>query len=100
MDINYELGEYKFVWDSEKAKINWKKHKVHFEDAVLVFFDKNLMDDLDYLHSDDKERFKIIGKVQEVLVVIYTERQDKTRIISARFANKKEEEDYYEQFYY
>ena len=100
MDINFELGDLKFVWDSEKAEINRKKHGVNFEDAALVFFDENLMEEVDENHSDFEDRYKIIGKVENVIVVIYTERGDKNRIISARTANKKETEDYYEQFYY
>lgn len=100
MDINFELGDYKFVWDSDKADRNYSKHKVHFEDATLVFFDEHKMDYYDELHSDDEPRFKIVGKVGKVLVVIYTERGEKLRIISARQANKKEREDYYAQFYY
>ena len=99
LNVEYEIGDYKFEWDSEKAKINWKKHKIKFEDAVLVFFDENLMDDIDEFHSDNEERFKIIGRVEKILVVIYTERGDRNRIISARTATKKEQEDYYEQFY-
>ena len=100
MDVNYELGDYKFVWDSEKAEINYKKHKVKFEDAALVFFDENFIEDFDDLHSEDEDRIKIIGKIEKILVVIYTERCDRHRIISARFANKEEKEDYYDQFYY
>lgn len=100
MDIFYEIGDLKFVWDSEKAKKNLKKHGIKFRNAVLAFFDENLIDDYDDFHSDDEERYKIIGKVDKILVVIYTERGDTNRIISARLANKKEKEDYYEQFYY
>lgn len=100
MDVNFELGEYKFVWDSEKAAKNWKKHKLHFEDAVLVFFDENRYDDYDELHSDFEDRIKTVGKINGVLAVIYTERGEKNRIISARQASKSEEERYYGQFYY
>ena len=100
MDINFELGEYKFVWDSEKAEKNWKKHKIKFEDAVLVFFDENKIDEFYEIHSDFEDRYKIIGRVEDIIVVIYTERGDFTRIISARDAEKSEKEDYYEQFYY
>ena len=99
MDVNYELGEYKFVWDSEKAKINRKKHKVAFEDAARVFLDEYRLDDYDESHSDDEERIKTVGIVLNVLAVIYTERGDRNRIISARRADKDEEEQYYEQFY-
>ena len=100
MNVNYELGDLKFEWDSEKATINWKKHKIKFEDATLVFLDENKIDDYDELHSDDEERIKIIGRVKEILTVIYTERGDVNRIISARQATKREEALYYEQFYY
>ena len=100
MDIYFELGEYRFEWDSEKAEINLKKHKIKFEDAVYVFFDDNRIDEFDELHSDDEDRYKVVGKVANILTVIYTERDDKTRIISARQATKREEVQYYEQFYY
>ena len=99
MDVNFELGEYRFVWDSEKAEKNFKKHKVRFENAVRVFFDDNSIDEFDEIHSDFEERFKIIGRVDEILVVIYTERGDRNRIISARYATNREENDYYGQFY-
>ena len=98
MNVTYELGEYKFEWDSEKAKINKKKHRVSFETAVRVFLDENFIDAFDDWHSTDEYRYKIIGKVGNVLAVIYTERGDRNRIISARLANKEEREDYYGQF--
>lgn len=100
MDVNFELGDYKFVWDSEKAEKNWRKHGIYFEDAVRVFFDDNFVDDYDELHSDFEDRIKIIGRVNQILTVIYTERGDRNRIISARKADKKEEALYYEQFYF
>lgn len=98
MDVNYELGDLKFVWDTEKAKINFKKHKVAFEDAARVFLDEYRYDDYDELHSDDEDRIKTVGFVMNVLAVIYTERGDRTRIISARRADKDEEADYFGQF--
>ena len=95
-----ELEGLNFEWDDEKYKINIKKHGIYFEDAVRVFFDEFLIDDYDKDHSDYEDRIKIIGKVEKVLVVIYTERVEKFRIISARLANKKERDDYYGQFVY
>lgn len=95
-----ELEGLNFEWDDEKYQINVKKHGIYFEDAVRVFFDEFLIDDYDKDHSDDEDRIKIIGKVEKVLVVIYTERVEKFRIISARLANKKERNDYYGQFVY
>ena len=91
MDVNFELGDLKFVWDSDKNKKNFKKHGIYFEDAVRVFLDDNYLDDYDEFHSNDEDRFKIIGKIRNVLVVIYTERNDRKRIISARLAEKFEE---------
>ena len=98
LNIFYELGEYIFEWDSEKAEKNWKKHKVKFEFACRVFLDENYIEDYDDFHSDEEERYKIIGEVEKILVVIYTERGDRNRIISARRAEKYEEDEYYEQF--
>lgn len=100
MDVNYELGEYKFVWDSEKEKINQRKHGISFETAARVFLDVNYIDRIDELHSDDEERIIVIGRVRNILTVIYTERGDRNRIISARQADENEEEQYYEQFHF
>ena len=99
LNFYFELGDLKFVWDSEKAEKNYKKHNVLFTVAARVFLDENKLEDYDELHSDNEDRYKIIGKAGKILTVIYTERGDRNRIISARLANKKEEADYYEQFY-
>ena len=99
MNVFYELGDLKFVWDSDKAKINKQKHGISFETAVRVFLDNNSYDDYDDFHSDEEDRIKIVGKVGEILAVIYTERGDRNRIISARRATKGERRDYYEQFF-
>ena len=98
LDIKFDLGDLKFIWDSEKAEKNYKKHKVKFENAALVFLDENLIEDYDDFHSDEEDRIKVVGKVEKILVIIYTERGDRNRIISARQATKSEREEYYEQF--
>ena len=95
-----KIEDYIFEWDDQKYDINRKKHDVSFELAAEVFFDENRIDDYDELHSGDEDRNKIIGLVEKVLVVIYTERGEKIRLISARLANKKERDRYYEQFDY
>ena len=100
MNVTYELGDLKFEWDSEKAKINKKKHGITFETAARVFLDENLIDDFDEVHSNFEERIKVVGMVNKILTVIYTERGNKNRIISARQADKREEVLYYEQFHY
>ena len=93
-----DIGGLIVEWDDNKAKLNWKKHKIYFEDAAYIFLDENKFEDYDFEHSDYEDRWKVIGKVRDVLVVIYTERGEKYRLISARFANKREEEEYYGQY--
>ncbi|MBQ7198166.1 MAG: BrnT family toxin [Selenomonadaceae bacterium] len=93
-----EVGEYLVEWDDEKNKINKKKHGITFEDAARIFLDDNRIDIFDEIHSDYEDRIKVIGLVEEVLTVIYTERSEKYRIISARQATKKEEDFYYGQY--
>lgn len=86
----------RFEWDENKNEINKKKHGVSFEDASLVFDDKNVVEIFDSVHSTlEEERYLAIGMVHNVLSVVFTERGEKTRIISARQANKKEKEIYY-----
>ena len=94
----FEVNSLKFEWDDEKAEINIKKRGIYFEDAALVFFDNNALYYEDEEHSIDESRIKVVGMVKKVLAVIYTERGEVNRIISARFADKKERKDYYGQF--
>lgn len=89
------INEMLFEWDDEKNRINKLKHNVSFETATNVFFDENRIEQPDEFHSDDEDRWQVIGKVNEILFVIYTEREDKTRIISARRTNKRERGIYY-----
>ncbi|MBR5913620.1 MAG: BrnT family toxin [Selenomonadaceae bacterium] len=94
-----ELEGLIIEWDDNKAALNWKKHKIYFEDAARVFLDDNRIDEFDEEHSDFEERRKVIGMVENILFVVYTERGEKLRLISARNATRKEKEDYYGQFY-
>ncbi len=93
-----DIGGLIVEWDDEKYRLNVKKHGIYFEDAARIFLDDNRIEDYDELHSDDEDRWKVVGKVRDVLVVIYTERGEKYRLISARFANKREEDEYYGQY--
>jgi hypothetical protein len=87
-----------FEWDAQKAAENFKNHGVAFDEAVTVFADPlaNIFDDPD--HSDDERRELIIGHSaeQHLLVVSFTERERRTRIISARQATARERKDYEE----
>ena len=79
-----------FEWDYEKEQRNIKIHKISFETAKFVFNDNKRIEFFDVNHSGTEDRLITIGKVDKVLFVVYTERGDKTRIISARLANKAE----------
>jgi hypothetical protein len=87
-----------FEWDDRKALANAKKHGVSFEEARSVFVDERakLIDDPD--HSDDEERFVLLGfsSTLRMLVVCHCYRGegDVIRIISARKANAKESKFY------
>ena len=94
-DVERIINNQTFQWDSEKAESNWRKHTVSFEDAALVFADENRIERYDNEHSYDEDRYITIGKVESILFVIYTERGEITRLISARLATAKERRDYY-----
>ncbi len=84
-----------FEWDKEKNRINKKKHKIDFMEAVKIFEDENRIERIDVKHSIYEERYITIGMVQQILTVIYTERSNETiRIISARYATKEEIDEY------
>ena len=90
----------KFEWDENKNDINKKKHKISFEEAKTVFYDEEalLIDDPE--HSQEEERFIILGlsKKANLLVVCHCYRASDTviRIISARKATKNEAKQYHE----
>lgn len=86
-----------FEWDDNKAEINKIKHKVSFNVAAKVFDDKNKFEEFDFEHSWEEDRWKVIGKVDDVLFVVYTERGDTTRLISARKATARERRVYYDR---
>lgn len=94
-NVEYQSGERLFEWDSDKAALNWQKHTVDFEEAAKVFDDPNRIEQFDEEHSVEEERWITVGMVSRILFVVYTERDEVTRIISARKANAKERRDYY-----
>jgi uncharacterized DUF497 family protein len=87
----------KVEWDDAKNLANQRNHDVSFEEAAELFSaDVECLEIFDHLHSDAEERFISIGPIQRGLVmVVWTERlEDVVRIISARWANKREAERY------
>ena len=90
------------VWDEHKNELNKKKHHgVSFEEAKTVFFDENALLISDPEHSEDEERFLILGYSSQgrALVVSHCYREDDAvvRIISADKANQDEERQYLER---
>lgn len=87
-----------FEWDEEKAKVNFKKHKVSFDEATTVFIDPLSITISDPNHLVDEQRYIDIGSSERgrVLVVVYTERGSNIRIISCRKATPSERKLYEE----
>lgn len=87
-----------FEWDDEKAKKNQKKHGLSFQEASTVFADPLSRTIPDPLHSETEDRFVILGESanSRLLVVVFTERGENIRIISARVANRRERKAYEE----
>lgn len=87
-----------FEWDDEKEKINIIKHGIDFTTAARVFKDENRLELYDEAHSDFEDRYITIGLIDEVaylVMVVYTEREEAIRLISARKATQKERRMYY-----
>lgn len=87
-----------FEWDDKKAETNLRKHNISFEEASTVFGDDLSITIEDPLHSQNENRYILIGQSihSRTLVVIHLEKTDSIRIISARRATKKEKRFYEE----
>jgi len=87
-----------FGWDTKKAESNRRKHSITFEEASTVFGDPLAFIFDDEAHSAEEQREIIIGHSDRnrLLLVSYTERADRLRIIRARQATKRERTDYEE----
>ena len=87
-----------FEWDPDKAARNLAKHGVSFQEAATVFGDPLAMTYGDPDHSEEEDRFLTFGhsSAGRLLVVSHTDRDDRTRIISARTATRKERMQYEE----
>jgi uncharacterized protein len=81
-----------FEWDPNKAESNLVKHGVSFDEASTAFRDVLSITIDDPLHSEDEDRFVLLGTSSRnrLLVVAHTERGDRIRIISARPATRRE----------
>ena len=92
------MSNIRFEWDARKSSVNKKKHGISFEEARTVFFDENakLINDPD--HSEDEERFVLLGVSSSLKVMLvchcYREEGNVVRIISARKASTLESKQY------
>jgi uncharacterized protein len=88
----------KFEWDPEKARSNFNKHGISFEEAATVFGDPLSITISDSDHGDDELREVTIGETfkYRIVIVSHTDRHGNIRIISARKATKSEIKQYNE----
>ena len=87
-----------FEWDNDKAGINWREHGVAFNEAIKAFRDLFAVERLDDREDYGEERINLIGMCDGVVIhVTYTQRGERIRIISARRAEKHEQDDHYRE---
>jgi hypothetical protein len=92
------MDDNAFEWDEAKAVENDTKHGVSFETARAVFRDPFAVERFDDREDYGEDRFILIGMAEGVvLTVVYTERDSRIRLISARHATKHEQDDYFTQ---
>ena len=93
------MGDIHFDWDERKNRENQRKHKVSFEEAQTVFLDENAVRFFDPDHSEDEDRFILLGISFKLRVLVvchcFRESEKVVRLISARKADKAEERDYW-----
>lgn len=92
------MQDDRFEWSDAKARANLSKHEVSFEVARLVFDDRRSVDEIDDRGNYGEDRFNAVGMVRErLLTVTYVEREGRIRIISARKATLREQDEYFRQ---
>ena len=85
-----------FDWDEANREKNWIKHKVDYKESEEIFFNKPLFIDENLKHSSKEKRFEALGQTNKGrgLFVVFTIRNNKIRIISARDQDSKERRKY------
>ena len=81
-----------FVWDRGNKDKNWTNHQVAITECEEAFFDNKKQIHRDEFHSEEEDRFLLIGMTRQerLLFIVFTTRRSKIRIISARDLNRKE----------
>ena len=92
------MSTRRFEWDTAKAAINRRKHGVTFDEGSSIWDDPNVFFEFDSEHSGTEDRVKAIGfsEKNRLLSVIFTERDDAIRIITARKASAADQATYHE----
>ena len=92
------MNDDQFEWHIAKARRNYRDHGVTFETARKVFADAFRVEILDEREDYGEDRWRVIGMVEgQILSVVYTERRGRYRLISARRAEKDEQDHYFTQ---
>jgi uncharacterized DUF497 family protein len=87
-----------FEWDESKAESNFAKHNVPFDKAILAFDDPSRRTVADTRKDYGEARWILVGLSEgRLLTVVWTRRDEKIRLISARGANQREKRDYEKQ---
>ncbi|GBF80880.1 BrnT family toxin [Aphanothece sacrum] len=94
MDVVYCLQGTEFEWDTNKAQINLQKHGVTFEEAAEAFFDPFYQTGDGTIYGERREFILGYSLAYRILFVVYVERNQRTRIISARPATRIEKKQY------
>lgn len=91
-----KLKPLEFDWDRHNREKNWQKHRINYHECEQVFFNKPIKFFPDAKHSEKEIRLVAYGKTNKnlLLAIVFTIRNKKIRVISARLTNKKERKIY------
>ena len=93
------MNEMRFEWDEAKNRANRRKHGVSFDEAQTVFLDEHAIRFFDPDHSEEEDRFLMLGISHQLRVVVvchcFRAEESVIRLISARKANRKEDAEYW-----
>ncbi|MBD3334609.1 MAG: BrnT family toxin [Candidatus Eisenbacteria bacterium] len=93
------MSGLKFVWDPRKDRANYRKHRVRFDEAATAFRDENAKVYFDPDHSEDEDRLILLGLSFQLRILVvchcFREKETVVRIISARRADRREQNDYW-----
>jgi uncharacterized DUF497 family protein len=94
--MDHETEATEFEWDEGNAAKNWIRHRVTQSECEEVFFNRPLVVAEDEIHSDDELRFFALGQTDagRLLLVVYTIRSERVRVISARDMIRSERKAY------